>query len=92
MAVLFFLLAVFGGLFFYWLRCKHKILYGLSEVAVGIAILALRLFVLQPRFPISEEKDSTLFNAMTLTIALFIGIYVMVRGLDNIAMGWKERG
>lgn len=78
-----FLAAVLAAGFFYWLRCRHRLLYGASEVAVGLAILAL-LFLTTPPSALLVSSSSPWFGGLTTIIGPFTGIYAIVRGLDNI--------
>ena len=84
MSYLYFALAVLAALFFYWLRSHHRMLYGASEVVVGLAILAIRFIVPGPVLLAADDAGSLLFEPVTTIISLFTGIYAIVRGLDNI--------
>jgi hypothetical protein len=85
MGVLWFILAVIAALFLYWLRRWHRAWYGLSEVVIGLAILATRFLFTQPSFLLLVGKgDPWVFFALTALISLFTGIYAIVRGLDNM--------
>ena len=78
-----FILAVIAALFFYWLRDNHRAAYGLSEIAVGLAILAAR-FILPGPVLLAIGGGSGLNELLTGLVVLFTGIYAIVRGLDNI--------
>jgi hypothetical protein len=84
MGYLYFALAIIAAGFFFWPRSNHRILYGLSEVVVGLSIIALRFLVTQPTFIILDGPDPIWFSRLTAMISLFAGIYAIVRGLENI--------
>lgn len=83
MGFLWFILAVIGAGFFYWLRDNHRTFYGLSEIIVGLAILAANFLASGPVL-LAASGGSALSELLTLLITLFTGMYAIVRGLDNI--------
>lgn len=83
-------LALIAAGFFSWLRTHHRILYGTSEVLVGVAILAVRFIVTGPDFLTAEDSGSVLYDPLRTVIAVFTGIYAIVRGLDNIVTTLRE--
>jgi hypothetical protein len=83
MGFLWFILAVLAAGFFYWLRDNHRTFYGLSEILVGLAILVLRFLVTGPILLSTDDAYSPWYGTLTSVIALFTGIYAIVRGLDN---------
>jgi len=86
-----FALALFGAMFFYWLRCTYRGLYGLPEIIVGIIILALR-FLATPPSPLLGAEPSPVYGTLTGWVAMFTGIYAIVRGIDNIFESRKLEG
>lgn len=90
MGWLYFVLAIGAAFVFYWLRSKHRIAYGLFEIAVGIAILAVRFVIAGPAFLLVDDSGSEWFGRLTALISLFTGIYAIVRGLDNIVTTLRD--
>lgn len=84
MGYLYFVIAIIAALGFYWLRSHHRVLYGASEVFVGLVILAVRFLVPGPVLLTADDAGSALYDPLTTIIGLFTGIYAIVRGLDNI--------
>lgn len=84
MGLLWFVLAILGALYFYWLRENHRTAYGFSEIIVGIAILAVDFLATPPTGLITEDPYSGWLPTATTLIGLFTGVYAIVRGLDNI--------
>jgi hypothetical protein len=67
-----------GGLL-YWLRFKRRVEYGVIEIFVAIAAIWVAI--------ISSESPTD--DLMARATAIFAGVYIMVRGLDNIEQGLK---
>src|SRR5436309_5453299 len=91
----FLLLAVFIflGFAFYLLRRRHRLAYGLIEVGIGIVVISLTIFPQTSYLLLQEEP---LFGWLLLKSAgVSAGIYVLVRGLDNVEQGltksWRTR-
>lgn len=66
---------------FYWFRSNLRIAYAITEFSVGFysAYSTLK--------PLVINFDIKVFSDLTILIAIFGGIYVMVRGLDNFSKG-----
>jgi hypothetical protein len=82
-----FIAAVVGAVLFYWLRREQRALYGVSEIAIGIAILAAKFLSTPPNLlAVGGESPWGLwwYHVLTSLIALFTGMYAIVRGLDNV--------
>jgi hypothetical protein len=84
-----------AGFFFYWLRCRHRALYGASEILVAFLLISQTFFPHMPRV-LGVGGDTFLDIMMPKTLSIFVGIYALVRGLDNINTGlgastWRER-
>jgi hypothetical protein len=79
------LVTVCLGLFFYGLRCRWQLAYGLV-LAVALAVIFLTFY---------PQTSYLLLNAdppwggwlLQKSVGVTSGIYVMVRGLDNIDKG-----
>lgn len=70
-----------GGLFF-WIRLKARFTYGLVEASMGVVVAVHRL---SAEKQVGLPTDSGFYLAM-----LTAGIYLVVRGLDNMHQGWRE--
>jgi len=68
------LLLVTLALTLYWFRGRYRLIYGSTECLIGFSAAA-RVF--WPRFVYSELKT-------TDALQIVAGLYVMIRGLDNI--------
>jgi hypothetical protein len=77
LATVFFTLFIGGGLF--WFRLRYRCMYGLSETLVGVAVAGLRIS--QPG-SLGTFQDPNFYLAM-----LTAGVYLVVRGLDNMHQG-----
>lgn len=69
-----------GGLLFVF-RHRTRVLYGITEIAAGIAVAVHRV--------ISANNISLTDPGFHLAI-LTAGIYLVVRGFDNIHQGWTK--
>lgn len=75
-----FIISISGFAFFY-IRAKWRLFYGVTEFLVGI-FTALILFI--PSF------DYNLITAKPFSFLQILGgVYIMVRGLDNIGKGFR---
>lgn len=75
-----------SGIVAFWLRQRHRISYGLLELAIGVYLTAPILFA---------GLFGTYQNRSIVGIDVFAGllaIYVVVRALDNIGKGLKKLG
>ena len=80
------LIAISAGVGFYWLRYKHLLVYGLSEVFIAVVLMIVTIFPAETYNIIyNEPSSSDVFIAWITRIATMFGaVYVFVRGLDNI--------
>lgn len=69
------IMILFLGIFLFWFRENYKLSYGIFEFIVGFIMV---LYVFYPLFEYSkiETKD---------ILQILAGLYVMVRGMDNIS-------
>jgi hypothetical protein len=79
-------LALVGGVLFFWFRTKARACYGFLEMVVGVALGSSRY---------ASEVHATAKSDVATTVHITIvmlsaGIYLVVRGLDNIREGMKE--
>jgi hypothetical protein len=91
------IVTVIVALFFYWLRCKNRTLYGCSEVLFSFIIMYIAYF---PNTKVTGTDTGTLLCAddcshippsvaalLANEMVLFLGsVYVFVRGCDNIGL------
>lgn len=71
------------ALLFYRLRCRHRLAYGMCEVAFGaVSIFYASHGLLQ--YLIDQSSGSSGSVTPNTTFALIAGLYVIVRGLSNI--------
>jgi hypothetical protein len=85
-------ITVCAGLFFYWLRNNHRIVYGTSEI---IAALALMYVVYFPHggnaYLLMNSTPPTFLDILTSrAVAFFASVYGFVRGCDNIVTGLRN--
>lgn len=71
------LLALAGGAVLFAFRLKYRSVYGLSEATVGTLIAAQRF----------SDPSAQLTDASFFMVFLTAGVYLVVRGLDNMHQG-----
>ncbi|WP_441242532.1 hypothetical protein [Tardiphaga sp. 768_D3_N2_1] len=73
---------------FYWVRRKHRLSYGITEMMMAIVgLYALMLAIVFKDAP----ADGYLSIISTRTISFIAAVYVMVRAFDNIGEGLPAR-
>jgi hypothetical protein len=87
MAVIGFFVTVCLGLFFYWLRFRWQLVYGLVELVVALAVIFLTFCPQNPIYLAVNAGPSLWGWLLSKSVGASAGIYVMVRGLDNIHNG-----
>ena len=80
------------GLFLYVVRCRRQFAYGVFELRVAMTIVFLTLYPFRS-YPHFGDFDlwEWIRERFSDAIAVMAGIYVMVRGLDNIEKGLSGR-
>ena len=74
------------GFFFYGLRCRHKLYYGLLELIVAFVIIFLTFH--PPIINLADlEPPWWKYWLLSRSVGFLAGVYVMVRALDNIGKG-----
>lgn len=68
-----------AGIALFWIRARQRLGYGVTEFGVGL-VAALSVFL--PSFHLPEVGVSVL-------VQLLGGLYIMVRGLDNVGVGLR---
>ena len=78
---------------FYLLRATHRISYGFAEVVVGTLLLWQAIYwgVGRGDFGGDFGGDFTRFDARTIALQSYAGVFILVRGLDNIVEGYSKR-
>jgi hypothetical protein len=71
---------VAGGLFFLF-RLRYRFTYGITEAIVGVAVAGHRVA--------SDPALLAAENAELYLAILTAGVYLVVRGLDNVHQAWK---
>jgi hypothetical protein len=82
----YFLLTMIGGGVFYALRCQCRFLYGIVEICIGGLVIYLVWNPAQTNYLLINEPApyAELAKALGKAIGVVGGIYLLVRGLDNI--------
>jgi len=79
---------VMAGIGFYWLRCRHQFWYGMIEILVAVSAIVVTWF---PPFAYLLVADPYFLGGPTTrAVGIFSGIYVLVRGMDNIDRGLPQ--
>jgi len=74
------ILIPFLGVFFYYIRSRFRLIYGITEFFVGV-FTSLKIFI--PSFDISNIHTDEYFQILG-------GLYIIVRGMDNIGKGLEN--
>ena len=80
--------AIGAAVFFYWIRCQTRFWYGAIEIGVAILIIFLTFY---PQTNYLLLTESSPWGWLSRAAGALAGIYVIVRGLDNIESGLKPR-
>jgi hypothetical protein len=73
----------------FWLRKRHRILYGGTEVLAGIFTLVQSYHLGRGAFTSAFAEAFQPFQWQVVFLATLAGVYIIVRGLDNIEQGWR---
>ena len=77
------LVVITAGLLFFWFRLRARFIYGASEALAGVAFAVHRL---ADEPVVFLPSDNSFYFAM-----LTAGVYLIVRGLDNMHQAWKDQ-
>lgn len=73
---------------FYWVRRRHRLAYGITEMVMAVSgLYALMLAIVFK----DASASSFLGQVSTRTISFMAAVYVMVRAFDNIGEGLPVR-
>jgi hypothetical protein len=86
MAVIGIFLTLTIGVLFYVLLCRRQLAYGLVELVVALLVIVLTFYP-QTNYLLLEEEPPRWGWLLSKSVGTSAGIYVMVRGLDNIGKG-----
>jgi hypothetical protein len=80
-----------AAILLYWLRDRCRLVYGMLEITVGVIGVSILLRPLGP-------GDIAIITTRTEQLkwaAVIAGIYIMIRGMDNVYHGlsaqWRRR-
>jgi hypothetical protein len=82
-------LTIIGAIFFYWLRCVQPLVYGLIEIAIACIVICIIFY--PPDIYIVIEEPSAYGQVFRRAAGIVAGIYIFVRGMDNIERGLPLR-
>jgi len=68
---------------FYRIRCASRLLYGAIEIVAGMATIVLGEF--PPYAVLTSDTTWALGSRAAHMLTLMAGVYIVVRGLDNIS-------
>jgi hypothetical protein len=71
------------GVLAFWVRCRHQFWYGLCEIVVALIVVILTFFP-QTGSLLLIEGPSLLGWFVSKGVGANAGVYIMVRGLDNM--------
>jgi hypothetical protein len=84
--LLIFLFAIAAGVVFYSVRCRRPFWYGIAECFVGVAVIYFVLYPVETNYLLLVNGEPGLKELWpSKTIGVFAGVYVLVRGLDNMS-------
>jgi hypothetical protein len=75
-------LTITAGLFFYWLRCRFRFWYGVCEIVVAVVVIYLTFVPPYTAMVLADMSPSRLL--ISKGVGILGGIYILVRGLDNL--------
>jgi hypothetical protein len=83
---------VIAGLFFFGMRLKCRLLYGISEIIVALGLMYLRYFPHPAQGVLSigmTGPPPTFLDTLAVeAVPIFVMVYAFVRGCDNLVTGW----
>lgn len=84
------------GIALFWVRCRYRIIYGLVEIIVCLISISIT-FLTAPDYNCFlgyfgiDNQQYQISNEYIKMLASFSGLYVIVRGLDNIDQKLKGK-
>jgi hypothetical protein len=88
MDIILIVLTITAGLASYRFRCWNLFYYGACEIGVAFAVIFLTFYPQSGTALITDQSvPSTWGVLLSKSVGISPGIYIMVRGLDNIDKG-----
>jgi hypothetical protein len=74
---------------FYLLRSRDRLWYGMLELLAGAALLGNAIYSGTGRRPFSSDfsADFARFDAKLILLQSYGGLFIIIRGMDNISEG-----
>jgi hypothetical protein len=85
MATIGIVITIVLGIAFYIMRCRWQLIYGIIEILVSLVVIFLTFYPPTTYLVVAEFSWQGWF--LSKSVGVLAGIYVMVRGLDNIEKG-----
>jgi len=85
MTAIYFIVTIGAGLFLYQARGLHPFWYGTGEIVVAVAMIYL--WFSPPESFLLADEMSAWGLALSRSVGLVLGIYLLVRGMDNVDRG-----
>ena len=80
---------IVGAVLFYWLRCRYPLIYGFIEIIVALVVIYITF--LPPDTYMALEGSSAYGQFLRKAAGVIGGIYIFVRGMDNVSRGLPSR-
>jgi hypothetical protein len=77
---------------FYSLRRRSRLIYGMLELIAGGLLLGNAIYSGSGRgaFSPAFSADFARFDPRTIALQSYGGLFILIRGLDNIGEGWTK--
>lgn len=76
---------------FFWMKLRHRVFYGASEIFAGIFVLSQNYHQGRGAFSSGFGDGFQAFRWNVVLLSTLTAIYIMVRGLDNVREGLKTK-
>jgi uncharacterized membrane protein HdeD (DUF308 family) len=73
----------------FWVRNRYRILYGTIEFSAGVFTLSQQYPIGRGAFTGAFAEAFQRYDWHVVFLTILAGVYIMVRGLDNISQGWS---
>jgi hypothetical protein len=81
--------AIFASVLLYWMRSRHRFAYGIVELIFGLFVIVISAF--SHMAPSDFAQTQRPFEPLPTLGAIAAGVYIIVRGLDNISIALPKR-
>jgi hypothetical protein len=75
----------------FWIRKRFRLIFGICEVAAGIFTLYQTSTVGRGGFNLGFSSAFQTHRWQLIALATLGGVYILVRGFDNIDQGWHTQ-